>query len=110
MTKLQIYSGALAASRNFRICGKFLCTNLITVVLFLGLQQQISVEVNGFVLLELPLYKQVSSTYFLQHVKVQQMNPIDIDILMDNSTSATVDMVKSSFRYDKLALKLSPHH
>ena len=92
MKKLQIHSVDLCSSENLRFCCKFLCTIITSAFLFGGLEQQISAGVNGFVLLELPLYK-----HFLQRVKVpQQINSTDNDKFMDKSTSATVvGMVRS---------------
>ena len=76
---------------------------ITSAFLFGGLELQISAGVNGFVLLELPLYK-----HFLQRVKVpQQINPTDNDIPMDKSSSATMDTVKSYFYYDTKMLIIS---
>ena len=99
ITKLQIRSGELTASRSLRICYKFLCTYLITTVFLLGFEKQISAEVNGFFLLEQqPLYKPVPP-YSLQRVKVPQINLTDIGILMDRSISDKIRTVRSSFHY-----------
>ena len=95
MKKLHIHSVDLCSSESLRICCRFLCTMLITSAFLHVFEQQISAGVNGFVLLELPLYK-----HFLQRVKVpQQINPTDNDIPMDKSTSATVVGIVRSYFY-----------
>lgn len=87
-------SAELCSSESLCICYKFLSTTLIAIVFLFGFELQLSDRVNGFVLLELPLQK-----HLLQRAKVPQINRIDNDILMDKSTSATVDTVRSDFHY-----------
>lgn len=99
MTKLQIYSNELCASRSLGICYKFLYTALITSVVFFGFEKQISVGVNGFFLQdEQTLHKPVP-----QRIEVPQINPSDIAILMDKSRNATVR--KFFFHYDTYYFK-----
>lgn len=82
----------LCSYESLHIFPKLMCTILITSVFLLGFEQQISAGVNGFVLLELSLYKHV-----LERVKFPQISPTDNDIRMNISTNATVDTVMKLF-------------
>ena len=95
MTKLQIYSDELCASRSLGICYKFLYTTLITSIVFIGFEKQISAGVNGFFLQDKQTLHKPVPPYSMQRIKVPQINPSDIAILMDKSRNATVDMVRN---------------